>query len=202
MLRQHPIYLSLVQFILLARTTQWNKPSFSDSSAKNHISSRSSGGGERQIRAARTQVCEETGDGGLENGELSSIDQKVNDDASWINERERNANVNRELNVKTENEGAGGGGDDLPPGWEMRAAKNGRVYFVDHVNEITTWVSLFVRMILVELFKGCSSNPFGACFFLNRSFLLFRTIVCLFESNERHEGSYIGLAIFFLHKTL
>ena len=110
-------------------------------------------------------MCEETGDGGLENGELSSIDQKVNDDASWINERERNANVNRELNVKTENEGAGGGGDDLPPGWEMRAAKNGRVYFVDHVNEITTWVSLFVRMVLVELIKGCSSNPFGACFF-------------------------------------
>ena len=36
----------------------------------------------------------------------------------------------------------------LPPGWDMGVAENGRVYFIDHVNAQTTWVSFDFKMCL------------------------------------------------------
>lgn len=47
-----------------------------------------------------------------------------------------NADVNDDEQPRTR----GGGNDDLPPNWEaMHDRQSGRVFYVDHVNKITTW---------------------------------------------------------------
>ena len=30
----------------------------------------------------------------------------------------------------------------LPPGWQMSKTDNERVFFIDHINKVTTWVSM------------------------------------------------------------
>ena len=105
--------------MLLARTTQWEKPpAIEDSSQKSEqkksVSNRL---GSAQNRSTRTHVDDDENPRPTESSDTSS-------------------------------EGSSGGKDPfadlsvnpLPPGWDARIAKNGRVYFVDHINEATTWV--------------------------------------------------------------
>ena len=42
----------------------------------------------------------------------------------------------------------------LPPGWDMGVAQNGRVYFIDHVNAKTTWVSSFFFISILWRISG------------------------------------------------
>ncbi|XP_075258712.1 E3 ubiquitin-protein ligase NEDD4-like [Convolutriloba macropyga] len=113
------------------RTTQWDKPS-EPSTISSHSLGQSLSGSDRQLSAARRHVSEENP---LVSGSCSSRDQ-------YESLRPEETSIgNDQVNISGSNTTPDDLSDiPLPPGWDMRVAKNGRVYFIDHVNETTTWV--------------------------------------------------------------
>ncbi|CAF0831399.1 unnamed protein product [Brachionus calyciflorus] len=61
-------------------------------------------------------------------------------------QRNRSASITPSLNNSTQQQNSSNN-SPLPSGWEQRFDQNGRIYYVDHVNKITTWIRPALRPI-------------------------------------------------------
>ena len=71
--------------------------------------------------------------------------------------------------------------DDLPPGWEVRVAANGRKFYVDHSTRTTTWVTPYLITLLINIVILINSIVLSISYKT-----LSKAILCISSSSNSH----------------
>ncbi|XP_066140944.1 E3 ubiquitin-protein ligase Nedd-4 isoform X7 [Euwallacea fornicatus] len=117
----------------IARTTQWERPTLASSSPETEEVAR---GDERQVFERRYHISVDEQSNGR--GDTSSNNQS-------FDHVDSNSSSRRDSPVSTNSNNASQSdltaiGEDLPPGWSVQKAPNGRLFFIDHHERTTSWV--------------------------------------------------------------
>ncbi|XP_066140952.1 E3 ubiquitin-protein ligase Nedd-4 isoform X8 [Euwallacea fornicatus] len=116
----------------IARTTQWERPTLASSPETEEVAR----GDERQVFERRYHISVDEQSNGR--GDTSSNNQS-------FDHVDSNSSSRRDSPVSTNSNNASQSdltaiGEDLPPGWSVQKAPNGRLFFIDHHERTTSWV--------------------------------------------------------------
>lgn len=111
----------------IARTTQWERPTLGDANRQ-------------EIDAAATDFHRRFHIS-VDNSEGQANQNEDTDQADSGNRSETSSPSTRRNSIEDNSaNGQANNEENLPPGWSMQVAPNGRTFFIDHTNRKTTWV--------------------------------------------------------------
>ncbi|XP_030745909.1 E3 ubiquitin-protein ligase NEDD4 isoform X6 [Sitophilus oryzae] len=117
----------------LARTTQWERPTLTSNTPETEEVTR---GEDRQVFERRYHISAEEQSNGSR-GDVSINNQSF-DNVDSNNSSRRDSPVSGSNNTSQVDLTIVG--DDLPPGWSVQKAPNGRLFFINHHERTTSWV--------------------------------------------------------------
>ncbi|XP_060536346.1 E3 ubiquitin-protein ligase NEDD4 isoform X4 [Cylas formicarius] len=118
----------------IARTTQWERPTLASGSPESEAVTR---GEDREVFERRYHISVE--EQNSERGDNSNNQSFDNVDSNESSRRDSTASTNNASDGASQND-LSVIGEDLPPGWSVQKAPNGRLFFIDHHERTTSWV--------------------------------------------------------------
>ncbi|KAG5896742.1 hypothetical protein JTB14_031723 [Gonioctena quinquepunctata] len=121
----------------IARTTQWERPTLSNSTSETRAVEREE---QREVFERRYHISaddEQNGRSENSNNASQSDDQL---DSLSNNSSRRDSTVSTSTSNSNLQNNLEGLGEGLPPGWSIQRAPNGRLFFIDHNEKTTSWV--------------------------------------------------------------
>lgn len=120
----------------IARTTQWERPTLASNSPESEEITR---GEDREVFERRYHISAEEQSNGR--GDPSSNNQSFdNVDSNNSSRRDSPVSTHTNSSNNTSQNDLTAIGDDLPPGWSVQRAPNGRLFFINHHERTTSWV--------------------------------------------------------------
>ncbi|XP_019758034.1 E3 ubiquitin-protein ligase NEDD4 isoform X7 [Dendroctonus ponderosae] len=120
----------------IARTTQWERPTLTSNTAETEEVTR---GEDREVFERRYHISAEEQSNGR--GDTSTNNNQSFDQADSNNSSRRDSPVSANTGSSRQSQtDLTTIGEDLPSGWSVQRAPNGRLFFIDHHERTTSWV--------------------------------------------------------------
>ncbi|XP_074037412.1 E3 ubiquitin-protein ligase Nedd4 isoform X4 [Leptinotarsa decemlineata] len=120
----------------IARTTQWERPTLSNSTSETRAVEREE---QREVFERRYHIsADDEQNGRSDNSNVSQSDDQL--DSMSNNSSRRDSTVSSSTSNSNSQNNLEGLSEGLPLGWSVQRAPNGRLFFIDHNEKTTSWV--------------------------------------------------------------